>query len=326
MQTAHPVPLEKFQIVDTRDVDDAREAIGRIFCPHFLVPGGDRTRFHARHHAAPQPGYSVNFVAYGANVEIDPGELSRFFLLQIPLEGSANVRCGTRASGVKAGESASLLSPTLASRMHWNEGCEKLIVLFWREQIEALFEAMTHEKAGAIEFEPEIDLRSAVGQGIAQHAQLLLHAAEQGALLSDTYRVALRDGLATLLLTGLVHSGSRTLQRARADVGPRAIRRAVQFIEAEFSRPIAVTDIATAAGVSLRTLQDGFRKTRGETLWQAVQNVRLDRLRAALQNSTETSVAGAVLSCGLGHLGRAAASYQARFGESPSETLRRART
>jgi hypothetical protein len=87
-------PLSRFAAVDTRSPDDAREAIGRIFCPHFLNPIGRNTEaFHARHHTALQVDYSVNFVAYGSTVEIDPGELSRFFLLQLPLKGSARVRC-----------------------------------------------------------------------------------------------------------------------------------------------------------------------------------------------------------------------------------------
>src|ERR671938_639074 len=88
MMTEH-VPLSRFAAVDTRSPEDAREAIGRIFCPHFLNPvERNPTAFHARHHTVEQAGYSVNFVAYGSTVEIDPGELSRFFLLQLPIRGS----------------------------------------------------------------------------------------------------------------------------------------------------------------------------------------------------------------------------------------------
>ena len=131
-------PLSRFAAVDTRSPDDAREAIGRIFCPHFLNPvGRDAAAFHARHHTVEQADYSVNFVAYGATVEIDPGELSKFFLLQLPLKGNAKVRCGTVAADVEAGQRGSLLSPTLGTRMTWNEGCEKLIILIRREALES---------------------------------------------------------------------------------------------------------------------------------------------------------------------------------------------
>ncbi len=325
MESLQSVPLEPFRLVDTHDTDEAREAIGRIFCPHFLVPRADRAQFHARHNAAVQPGYSVNFVSYGAEVEIDPGELSRFFLLQIPVRGGAEVRCGGRTTLAEAGQRASILSPTLASRMVWGEGCEKLIVLLLRETVEQLYAALTHRPADVIEFEPGFDLTSPVGRGVLQHVQLLLHAAEQGDALPDAYRVMLRDGLSTLLLTSLAHSRSVALARPEADGGPRAVQRAMQFIEAAYARPFSAADVAEAAGVSLRALQDAFRKARDESLWQAVQGVRLEKLRASLMQAGETaSVADAVYAAGLGHLGRAAAAYQARFGESPSQTLRRA--
>ena len=115
-----------------------REEIGRIFCPHFLDPLARRAEgFHARHNHARGNGYSVNFVSYGSAVEIDPGALSRFFLLQIPLKGQALVRCGTMLTEAEAGTRASLLSPTLPTRMTWSEGCEKLILLIDRAVMEA---------------------------------------------------------------------------------------------------------------------------------------------------------------------------------------------
>ena len=129
-------PLSRFAAVDTRSPDDAREAVGRIFCPHFLNPvGREAAMFHARHHTVEQAGYSMNFVAYGSKVEIDPGELSRFFLLQVPIRGAATVRCGTMATDVEAGRRASILSPTLGTRMTWEEGCEKRR---WRPSSKAL--------------------------------------------------------------------------------------------------------------------------------------------------------------------------------------------
>lgn len=324
MEGFQPVALQRFRLVDTHDTDEAREAIGRIFCPHFLVPRAGRGHFHARHHVAAQPGYSVNFVSYGAEVEIDPGELSRFFLLQIPLRGRAEVRCGGRSALAEAGQRATILSPTLASRMVWGEGCEKIIVLLWREAVEQLYGALAHRAADAIEFEPGVDLTSPVGRGVLQHVQLLVNAAEQGDALPDAYRVMLRDGLSTLLLSGLAHSRSAAFARPEPEGGPRAVQRAMQFIDAAYGRPFSAADVAEAAGVSLRALQDAFRKARDESLWQAVQGVRLEKLRAHLMGADETtSVADAVFAAGLGHLGRAAAAYQARFGENPSQTLRR---
>src|SRR5215475_7338354 len=84
--------LAGFSRVATGSVDDAAEQIGRIFCPHDLKPlRATGPGFYARHNCAAFDGFSINYVAYGGSVSIDPGCLERFFLLQLPLCGSARV-------------------------------------------------------------------------------------------------------------------------------------------------------------------------------------------------------------------------------------------
>lgn len=324
MPTEH-VPLSRYAAVDTRSPDDARDAIGRIFCPHFLNPvERNPTTFHARHHTVEQAGYSVNFVAYGSTVEIDPGELSRFFLLQLPIKGSAKVRCGTVATEVQAGVGASILSPTLATRMVWNEGCEKLIILIRREALEAQFEALTHEQSRAIEFDTGVDLTNPVGVGLWQHAQLMLGAAENSAAIPDAYKALLRDGMTTLLLTGLASNKTLLLSRPAPAADPLAVKRAQEFMRANAERPLSMAEIAAVSGVSLRSLQDAYRKTKGMTLGEGLLALRLERFRTALlAREGYPSVAEAAFAAGFGHLGRAAANYRDRYGETPSETLRR---
>lgn len=328
MQMPMPdLPLRRFTVVDTPSPDEAREAIGRIFCPHFLSPGTRRAEgFHARHHSAAFPDFSVNYVAYGATVEIDPGELKRFFLLQVPIRGAASVRCGTVAADAEAGRTASVLSPTLRTRMTWHAGCEKIIVLIRREAMEAQFSALTHRAGDRIEFRTGLDLSGAAGRRILRHVEFILGAAEDDGPVPEAYLVSLRDGLTSLLLTGVRHSGSTFLDRPVAAPAPSAVRRAEAFIAENADRAIAMADVAAAAGVCLRSLQDAFKKARGTTLTEAVQTARLERFRGALLDPDgPEQVADIAFAAGFGHLGRAAAAYRARYGESPSQTLRRRR-
>ncbi|MDQ1184236.1 AraC family transcriptional regulator [Agrobacterium larrymoorei] len=314
-------------VVDTHDVDEAREAIGRIFCPHFLLAEGTwKSDFHAVHDVVEEPGHSINVVSYGSAVEIDPGELSRFFLLQLPVRGSAVVRCGDKETQVAEGRTATLLSPTLFTRMRWAEGCEKLIVLLERDLVESHFETLAHERCARIEFEPAIDLTGGVGQGIFQHSMLMSGAAKNLGHFPEAYRIMLRDGLVNLLLSGLRHNGSGLLQRSNQGAGPVPVQRAEDYIRTNAERSITAADIAEAAGVPLRTLQDSYRKAKGQTLMEAVQDARLELLRQSLlRPSADISVADAVFASGLGHLGRAAIAYRERYGETPSQTLRRSR-
>ena len=107
---------------------------------------------------------------------------------------------------------------------------------------------------------------------------------------------------------------------------PRAVRRALDHIEAEPARPHSLADLARAAGVASRTLQKQFRRALGKTPHAAIRDARLARARQELlRGRTDASVTDIAVSCGFGHFGRFAADYRACFGETPSATLRRQR-
>lgn len=328
MMQRHTTPLEQNRLVDTRSVDEARDAIGRIFCPHFLGPTGRQTgTFHARHNAVALPGFSVNYVSYGARVDIDPGELARFFLLQIPIRGSAHIRCGTSTTDSAPGSRGSLLSPTLATRMTWSEDCEKIIILIDREIMQRQFLALGGRRDERVEFAAGVDLASSPGRGLAQHVELMVSAAEHFEVMPDAYQVMLRDGLTTLLLMGFSHNLSDDLIQPMRAAAPTAVSRAEAFMREHAGRPISSADIAAHAGVSLRSLQDAFKRSRNMTIGDFLLETRLDQFRAALtdRQSPTASVADAAFAAGFGHLGRAAQAYRQRFGESPSQTLNRRR-
>src|SRR2546421_2761465 len=114
--------LAEFARVTTDDVDEAAEQIGRIFCPHDLTPAQARASgFSARHNCAAFDGFSINYVAYGGTVSIDPGCLDRFFLVQIPLTGTAHICAGASGFDAAPDRTASLLSPTVPTRMMWRD-------------------------------------------------------------------------------------------------------------------------------------------------------------------------------------------------------------
>src|SRR6266566_1440850 len=158
-QVSTPARLADYARVCTANVDDAAEAIGRIFCPHDLKPvNHSAPDFRAEHNCADFDGFSVNYVAYGGSVSIDPGCLDRFFLLQLPIRGRALTRTGGCEVASAPRAVASLLSPTLPTRMIWQDHCAQLILLVDRQQVENRAAALADAAARPIEFEPRIDL------------------------------------------------------------------------------------------------------------------------------------------------------------------------
>ncbi|WP_436526767.1 AraC family transcriptional regulator [Actinoplanes sp. HUAS TT8] len=106
---------------------------------------------------------------------------------------------------------------------------------------------------------------------------------------------------------------------------PRAIRRALDAIHDEPDRAFTVGDLARIARMSVRSLQEGFRRHLGCTPMAYLQQTRLSRAHETLREADPglVTVAAVANRWGFAHLGRFASAYRARFGVSPSETLRR---
>ena len=106
---------------------------------------------------------------------------------------------------------------------------------------------------------------------------------------------------------------------------PATLRRAVQFIEDNAALPIGVEQIADAARLSTRGVQDLFRRSLGVSPTGYLQRVRLDGARQDLEraDASEVSVQEIARRWGFVHLPRFAARYREEYGEYPSRTLRR---
>ena len=138
-------------------------------------------------------------------------------------------------------------------------------------------------------------------------------------------RVALDDMPLNAILT-TPNNYSDVLRGGREkQTAPRLVRRAEQFLEANAAKPIKMSDVVAECGCSRRALFNAFRRHRGYTPLQFLAETRLESARDALMRSSPTdTVASIALTCGFSHLGRFAEAYRKRFGEKPSETMRKA--
>jgi AraC-like DNA-binding protein/tetratricopeptide (TPR) repeat protein len=106
---------------------------------------------------------------------------------------------------------------------------------------------------------------------------------------------------------------------------PSDVRKALDRLESDPGRPWSVDEIAALCGVARRTLHKHFRHFVGGTPLEFVRNLRLDRARQELLRGGPANVTEIATRWGFTHLGRFAALYRQRHGESPSATRRRER-
>jgi AraC-like DNA-binding protein len=323
------VRLADFGCIATSDVDQAAEQVGRIFCPHDLKPlCGTAAGFYARHHCAAFDGFSINYVAYGGSVSIDPGCLERFFLVQLPLAGSARIHTGSRELATCRGTAASLLSPTIPTRMIWQD-CAQLILLLDRRLVEQRAAALAGKSVRPVEFSPAIDLSVWSARALQASMYELAELAERlGASLrvSAVAAARWRETLLDCLLTRQRHdlSDAITTFSGQAETLPRALMRARDCLHAHATEPLDLEQLAQAAGVGVRALQLGFQRHFGMSISDMLLDIRLAELNAKLMVApSDARVIDIAFDLGFTHLGRMAGAYRQKFGEAPSATLRR---
>lgn len=321
--------LAAFNRVATDSVDDAADAVGRIFCPHRLTPEHRTSpEFFALHNSAIFGGLSVNYVAYGGSVTIDPGCLERFFLLQTPVHGSARIETASRDIATAPGTSASLLSPTIPTRMTWEGDCAQIILFVDRRLLEQRAAALSGRSAGTVEFEPAVDLSSTGGQALRSQIMEFVDLAERlgpRRPLPPAAAADMRETLLAALLHGQRHSASDAIERfgGRAEAMPQSVRRAREFLHAHADEPLDLMQLAVTAGVGIRALQLGFRRHFGTSISEMLRDIRLAHLNVRLAvASPDDSITDIAFELGFTHLSRMASAYRAKFGETPSATLR----
>jgi transcriptional regulator GlxA family with amidase domain len=89
--------------------------------------------------------------------------------------------------------------------------------------------------------------------------------------------------------------------------------------------PVSIRELCRAAALNQRTLLRAVRAVHGMTPCHYLRALRLAEARQAFLciDTPTTSVTEVALRCGFRELGRFAVDYRAKFGESPSDTLRR---
>jgi AraC family ethanolamine operon transcriptional activator len=96
------------------------------------------------------------------------------------------------------------------------------------------------------------------------------------------------------------------------------------ILATSIGHPIYSSDLAKQLGVSVRTIHDAVLDYSGMSLHRYLRQRRLWLVRRQLRAGTQ-SVKAAALAFGFWHFGDFSQSYRTLFGETPSETLARAR-
>lgn len=318
-------PLRRHRLLRSTDVDLVRASVAEQFCDHDLIPGAAHGRFDACHSQAQGQSLSLNYMRYGCDVTINPGELSDFYLVQIPLLGTAKVRNG-RKTVEATHRTGSVLNPTRDTHMVWYGGCEKLLLQIDATALHQMAERILgHALTHPIVFDPEVQLESPALQSWERKFRAAVAVADQKGAFGDSqhkHQTLFEEELITGFLMAQPSTVHHLMTQAQPQVSSPQINRARTYILENLTDPITVAQIAAAAGCSIRSLQLSFQQSLGCTPVGFLQRQRLNHAHLLAQSlPKDTLVSGIAYEAGFFHLGRFSIAYREVFGCSPRDTL-----
>ncbi len=312
------------------DLDETRQAIGERFYPTRIEPLGDPGGFESRMDTARLGSLTVGDLALGADLRMRFGELGHYHV-NVLLGGTLAWRQRGRAEAVATPQRGCVLDPVSVTRIdRWSRDCRLLALKIEPDVLHRQLELLLDRPLrGSVDFAPEIDVTRGAGRSWARLLSWTVDQARDADALAAHPMMAapLQETLLNGLLLASDHPYREELAAPAPPLRPAPVKRVLDLLHAHPEHPHTAASLAAVAQVGVRRLQEGFRDHVGTTPTAYLRGIRLDRARADLVGAAAGGAAGVTVAdvafrWGFGHLGRFAAAYRARFGESPSYTLR----
>jgi AraC-like DNA-binding protein len=266
-------------------------------------------------------------VVLDADTSIDCGDVCSTYRVFLVRSGRAAGKHKGLPAGGGAG-TAAVHAPEGLAGLQWDAGTEILLFKMARHAVEdALGDALGRQLASQPDFAPLMATNTAAARSwinmLVLFAEQFFH--PDGLLNQPLVGMPFVDTLVRGFLFAAEHSHRDALMGRERSLTPRAIRAAIDVIEAEAQLPLTLSSIAARSQLSVRSLQQGFKRHLGMSPMSYLREVRLRRAHQTLLASDPSivTVASVAYDWGFTNLGRFAAAHAARYREPPAKTLRR---
>lgn len=320
------LPLSRIPPFTSANLDEVRDYVGRLYCPHRLDRTRDTRDIRFQTHTARLGDLVLNCMDYGSENGVITAETSvvdGHYLAQISLSGSCSILQGREWIDVPPGH-IYVADPRrrLLERMSADYAHLMLCIPQAAMQAELARQIGYHPSEPVVFTANAFELRRAAGlQRMIGAICEDLETAERDFARAHA-SAHIERALVSLVLASIPHQYSEAIGRPVSSAMPYYVRRATAYILEHARNPICMEDIVAASGVSARSLYAGFRRYHNSAPMEFLKSYRLDLVRSELIQAARIglSVTDVALSCGFNHLSKFARDYRLRFGEPPSQT------
>lgn len=301
--------------IDTTDADVAHQYLRDTYVDHSVRLSGNQDDFRFRHHVTDGGTFFVARYEYSMNCRVDTDPFGYLLIGQM-LGGRLRLSTGRDEISPEKGD-IFLLDPHAPLRIQW-ELFQTGLVRLDLDVVNRVAAESTGRPAD-VRFRLSRAVspqRAANWQGLVRY---LTHdfctnetAYSSPLIFSQTMRLLAATVLETFPNTTMGIDPARP-----GGTDASAVRRAVAFMDEHAAEPIGVGEIAAAARIGTRSLQDAFRRHLDTTPMAYLRGVRLERAHLDLRAADPTSpitVADVASRWGFAHHGRFAARYRERYG------------
>ena len=323
-----PAALHDHEVFATRSPHEAGALLEPLFGRCSLQPATPaRGGFDATLHAVRVRDVTLAHLRVRSPSVLDIADSGSGYCVHMPTAGASSARVDGTELAITPVRSL-VTNPGQSLLLRLDAGTPHLIV---HVELGALDRVLCRLRGrlsrAAVRFDPLMDLSH--DAAVRWHQAVQLISAEIMAPASLVHHDAgtrlVEDFVISTLLLVQPSNHHAQLVQGQEGTGRRAVHRSVAFIERHLADPIGLDDIARHAGLSRRSVQQGFRDDLGTTPMAYLRDLRLERVRARLVHavpSDGTTVTRAAEQWGFTHLGNFAAVNRRRFGEYPSQPLR----
>lgn len=322
-------PLEGYPVLHTRNLDEARQAVTDVYLPHQLY-ADDPAKLSMTLNAVEQRLFTAGFLTYGTDATLRMPATEVCYHVNLTTTGhtDAGRQDGGRET-THARQRGVILHPEQTNTVNWSPQAEQIILKVPRASLEAhLSDLLGRKVNSAIDFDFGLDLSTAAGASLLASVEFFVGELDRPGGIADMplARDQLEAFIMSQLLTAAEHPYKDDLLAPPDHVKLGRLKPVVDFIEMNADEPLTPTELARAGSMSVRTLHASFQKLFGLSPMAYVRKVRLEHVNEELRRHSGDPVVritDIASKWGFFHLGRFAQQYKERFGESPSETLRR---
>jgi AraC-like DNA-binding protein len=318
--------LAKHEIIRTDKSERMADALLEVYKGRLVSVDCSGQPFFGQANRAQFEHIGFDYCVYGADVEIEFPEAPSF-RQQICLSGGGETIM-QRKSAALSDAATCVIRPETKVTTRFGAGYSQLVMRVDPAALRRKLEAFlgTH-LPNPIEFRPAQRFVTPQLQLLKRSALFFVNEIETfESEACELARSEFEQALLAAFLSGNAHNYSYLFDAPPPGLTPRQVWLAESFIEANWDSPLTVETLSKAVGVGARSIFKSFKRFRGYSPMAFLRDVRLRRAREMLRDAEPGATVTAVAyRCAYQNHGYFAREYRARFGESPSTTLARAR-